>query len=67
MAQQELDLTIVHSSGKHNSNADALSHWPLPSSTDNNPTPEVVAAITGATRSEVEPSVESDLPTLPEG
>lgn len=46
MALQELDLTIVHRSGKHNSNADALSRCPLPDSTEQNPTEEVVAAIT---------------------
>ena len=45
MALQELDLTIVHRAGKHNANADALSRCPLPTSTDENPTAEVVAVI----------------------
>ena len=49
MALQELDLTIVHRSGKHNTNADALSRCPLPDSTDHHQTEEVVAAITRAT------------------
>ena len=34
MALQELDLTIQHRSGKSNNNADALSRFPLPTSTD---------------------------------
>ena len=46
MALQELDLKIVHRSGKHNANADALSRYPLPGSSDYHPTEEVVAAIT---------------------
>ena len=55
MALQELDLTIVHRSGKHNFIADALSRCPLPDSTDHHPTEEVVAAITRrAARAETE-------------
>ena len=64
MALQGLDLTIAHHSGKHNSNADALSHWPLPSFTDNSPTPQVV---NGVTRSEDEPAAEGELRTLQKG
>ena len=45
MALQELNLTIEHRSGKHNANADALSRYPLPDSTDGTPTEEVVAAL----------------------
>ena len=47
MALQELDLVIVHRSGKHNANADALSRCPLPSATDDHPTADVVAALVG--------------------
>ena len=32
MAIQDLDVTILHRLGKQNSNADALSHYPLPES-----------------------------------
>jgi len=46
MALQELDLHIVHHSGKKNANADALSQYPLPSSQDSQPTAGVVAAVT---------------------
>ena len=46
MAIQELDLTIVHWSGKHNNNADALSRYPLPTTVDEHPSAQVVAAIT---------------------
>lgn len=53
MALQELDLTIMHRSGKHNSNADALSRCPLPTSTDENPTAEVVAPLTEETEGTV--------------
>ena len=45
MALQELDLTILHRSGKKNLNADALSRFPLPSSTDPHSTGELVAAL----------------------
>ena len=43
-----LNLTIEHRSGKHNANADAdaLSRYPLPDSTDGTPTEELVAALT---------------------
>ena len=47
MALQEMDLAIVHRSGKHNANADALSRCPLPTCTDDHPTAEVVAALSG--------------------
>lgn len=49
MALQELDLTIVHRSGRHNLNAHALSRCPLPTSIDNHPAAEVVAVITEET------------------
>ena len=48
MALQEMDLAIVHRSGKHNANADALSRCPLPTCTDDHPTAEVVTALSGA-------------------
>ena len=64
MALQELDLTIVHRSGKHNSNADALSRCPLPTSTDENPTAEVVAALTGETEGTVGDALGGDLSAL---
>ena len=46
MALQELELTIVHRSGKCNSNADALSRCPLLHSEDPVSTCELVAALT---------------------
>ena len=55
MAIQELDLTILHRSGKRNANADALSRFPLPDTVDNDPTCGVVAAVTDG---------EVDLPSL---
>ena len=45
MALQELNLNIQHRSGKHNTNADALSRHPLPESADGHTTEEVVAAL----------------------
>ena len=48
MALQEMDLTIVHRSGKRNANADALSRFPMSTTMDHNPTQGVVAAITVA-------------------
>jgi hypothetical protein len=46
MALQEMDLTIVHRSGKKNGNADALSRFSLPTSSDENLTCGVVATVT---------------------
>ena len=46
MALQELDLVVVHRSGKTNANVDALSRFPLATSADDNPTCGVVATIT---------------------
>ena len=45
MALQEMDLTILHRSGKRNANADALSRSPLPDSVDHDPTGRLVAAL----------------------
>ena len=45
MALQEMDLTIIHWSGKKNNNADALSRFPLPTTTDGNPACGVAAAL----------------------
>ena len=50
MAIQELDLAILHRSGKRNTNADALSRSPLPDTLSGDPTCGVVAAITGRER-----------------
>ena len=50
MAIQELDLSIQHRSGKANANADALSRCPLPSSSDDNQTCELVAAVQAEAR-----------------
>jgi hypothetical protein len=58
MALQELDLTIVHRSGKRNTNADALSRFPLPDATDDDLTRGVVAVIASGDTDE------DDLPTL---
>ena len=55
MALQEMDLTIVHRSARRNTNADALSRFPLPTSADENPTCGVVATLTA------EPTEENDL------
>ena len=46
LALQEMDLTIIHRSGKQNASADALSRLPLLDSMDDNPTSRVVAAVT---------------------
>ena len=46
MALQELDLVVVHRSGKTNANTDALSTFPLAASADDNPTCGVVSTIT---------------------
>lgn len=46
MTLQELDLHIVHCSGKKNANTDALSRCPLPSSQDSHHTAEVIATVT---------------------
>jgi hypothetical protein len=54
MALQEMDLTIVHRSGKKNANADALSRFPMPSTTDHNPTQGVVATPTAERNQEEE-------------
>ena len=40
-----MDLTIIHRSGKKNNNADALSRFPLPTTTDGNPACGIVAAL----------------------
>ena len=42
LAFQEMDLTIIHRSGKRNANADALSRFPLLDSMDDNPTSRAV-------------------------
>ena len=55
MALQEMDLIIVHRSGRRNANADALSRFPLPTTADENPTCGVVARLTA------EPTDENDL------
>ena len=57
LALQELDLTILHRSGKRNANADALSRFPLPDTVDDNPTCGLVAAMTPG-------SERDDLPAL---
>lgn len=49
MALQELDLTIVHHSGRHTTIVDALSRCPLPTSIDNLPAAKVVALTTEET------------------
>ena len=49
MALQEMDLTILHRSGKGNVNADVLSRFPLPSAVDEDPTCRLVAAFSGET------------------
>ena len=49
MALKELDLTIVYRSGRHNSNSDALSRCPLPTSIDDHPAAKVMAVITEKT------------------
>ena len=64
MALQELDLTIVHRSGRHNSNADALSRCPLPNFTDEHPAAEVVAVITGGEGTTATGTVGSSLSIL---
>ena len=64
MALQELDLKIVHRSGKHNANADALSRSPLPSSDDEHPAADVVAAITEDTFETGESKDDGDLAVL---
>ena len=46
MALQELNLAIENRSGKHNGNADALSRYPLPDSTDDTQAERLVAALT---------------------
>ena len=56
MALQEMDLTILHRSGKRNVNADVLSRLPLPSAVDEDPTCRLVAAFSGETE-------ETDLPS----
>ena len=45
MAVQELDLEVFHRSGKKNSNADALSRFPLPSTGDDPDPFGIVAAL----------------------
>ena len=46
LALQELDLQIQYRPGKHNANADALSHFPLSVAVESSPQ-NVVAAVTG--------------------
>ena len=60
MAIQELDLTILHRSGKSNANADALSRCLLRDSSDENSTGEVVAAVTGTEQERNTEDSESD-------
>ena len=45
MALQELNLTIKLRSGKRNANADALSRYPLPDSTDGTPTKAALTTV----------------------
>ena len=47
MALQELDLQIQYRPGKHNANADALSHFPLSVAVESSPH-NVMAAVAGA-------------------
>ena len=68
MAVQELDLEVFHRSGKKNSNADALSRFPLPSTGDHPDPFGIVAAL--ASVPEVEecplPQLQRDDPELSE-
>ena len=61
MALQELDLAIVHRSGKCNSNADALSRCPLLHSADPESTCELVAALTAGDGTERDNIGDGDL------
>ena len=58
MALQELDLTIVHRSGKQNTNANDLSQFPLSVATDDDLTCGVVTVMASSN------TEEDDLPTL---
>ena len=65
MALQKLSLKIEHRSGKHNANADALSHHPLPESTDSIPEEGVFAQLSvGEEAMELEPGEENKLAVL---
>ena len=58
MAIQELDITILHRSGWHNANINALSRSPLPTASGvSNPVYGIVSAMT-------KQAVESNLPGL---
>ena len=64
LALQELNLTILHRSGKHNTNADALSRSPLPSSGADESTGGVVAALAGGGKEGAPPADDRDLSLL---
>ena len=66
MAIQELDLTIYHRAGKHNSNADALCRAPVPTDSSSSADTEDTFGIIGAINAEdCVPQVDlSNLPTI---